>query len=287
MKVSALVPIYNTDPQHLREMLESILNQTLGDFELIILNDSPDNKELKNIVESYDDPRVRYYQNERNMGISASRNRLLALARGEYLAVCDHDDISMPGRFAKQAEFLDANPDVGVVSGWLEHFGTKNFITSYHPQENAMIKTYLITTGCIIAHPAAMIRKSILVDNGIRYEEKYSPCEDYMLWCRLIEFTEFHNIQEVLLRYRNFHGNTSHRQEKRMKNKDFEVKLFVENKYPALYLRRAEFLVHTKYFRLFGFIPVLKLVRKKARGWWYLFNALPVLRIREKFNMKK
>ncbi|MCL2749325.1 MAG: glycosyltransferase [Alphaproteobacteria bacterium] len=284
MKVSALVPIYNTDSAHLREMMDSILNQTFKDFELLILNNSPDRKELEELVKSYNDSRIKYFENERNMGISASRNQLMDLASGEYLAVCDHDDISVPDRFARQVEFLDENQDAGVVSGWLEHFGKTNFITSYHPEENAQIKAHLIATGCILAHPAAMIRKSVLINNNIRYEEKYSPCEDYMLWCRLMEFTEFHNIQDVLLRYRNFDGNTSNRQKKRMKNKDFEVRLFVENKYPALYSRRAEFLIFSRSFKLFGFIPILRYQRKRARAKLSLFYIIPLLRIKDRFS---
>ena len=94
VKVSVLTPLYNTDPVFLREMIESILNQTFRDFEFILLNDSPDNREIEEIVRSYQDPRIVYVENESNLGISESRNKLLALSRGEYVAIFDHDDIS-------------------------------------------------------------------------------------------------------------------------------------------------------------------------------------------------
>ncbi|MBR6752240.1 MAG: glycosyltransferase, partial [Alphaproteobacteria bacterium] len=78
-RVSVLTPIYNTNPAHLREMIESILNQTFTDFEFLILNDSPDNAEIEKIVLDYakKDARIKYAKNEKNMGITPSRNKLL------------------------------------------------------------------------------------------------------------------------------------------------------------------------------------------------------------------
>ena len=101
-RVSVLTPIYNTNPAHLREMIESILNQTFTDFEFLILNDSPDNAKIEKIVKSYKDKRIKYFKNETNMGITPSRNKLLKMARGEYIAVFDHDDISVPTRLERE-----------------------------------------------------------------------------------------------------------------------------------------------------------------------------------------
>ncbi|MDO4423824.1 MAG: glycosyltransferase family A protein, partial [Pseudomonadota bacterium] len=94
---------------HLRACIESILNQTYADFEFIILNDSPENTELGQIVKSYNDARIKYVCNDKNIGISASRNKLIDLARGKYLAIFDHDDISHPSRLERQVRFLDEN----------------------------------------------------------------------------------------------------------------------------------------------------------------------------------
>ena len=79
-KVSVLTPIYNTEPEHLRQAIESILNQTFTDFEFIILNDSPWNTEIEDIVLAYKDARIKYVKNDKNIGISKSRNKLLSLA---------------------------------------------------------------------------------------------------------------------------------------------------------------------------------------------------------------
>ena len=104
-KISVLTPVYNTKPDALRAMIDSILSQTFTDFEFLILNDSPNNTELDNIVMSYTDKRIRYMKNDCNMGITKSRNKLIDLARGEYLAIADHDDISMPDRLKLESDF--------------------------------------------------------------------------------------------------------------------------------------------------------------------------------------
>lgn len=99
--VSVLTPIYNTDPTILKITIESILNQSFKNFEFIILNDSPENSEIEEIVRSYNDPRIRYLKNKKNLGISESRNVLLHASRGKYIAILDHDDISKVNRLEK------------------------------------------------------------------------------------------------------------------------------------------------------------------------------------------
>ena len=215
-RVSILTPVYNTNIEHLRQCIDSILNQTFTDFEFIILNDSPENTELESEILSYSDKRIKYYKNDKNIGISESRNRLLQLARGEYIAIFDHDDISMPDRLACQVEFLDKHPKVGVVGGWLQNCESNEgtFVT---PENDREIKIAL-TEDCFIAHTSSMIRKSVLTNNNIKYESEYTPCEDYRLWARLMDITEFHNIQRVLVKYRWHENNTTTNMSDDMKN---------------------------------------------------------------------
>ncbi len=275
-KVSVLTPIYNTNPQHLRECIESILNQTFTDFEFIILNDSPDNIEIQQIVKSYPDARIRYYRNEKNMGISASRNKLLELAQGEYVAIFDHDDISMPKRLEKEVAYLDANPHVGVVYGKVRLLDWKR---GYHvfrkfPQYDHEIRCSL-TMGCYCVHTATMLRKSILVDNGIRYEEFFSPCEDYQLFNRLLDKTHFYCIQEVLVLYRNHAGNTTSLQKAKMRRISKAIRLDIQNRYPAYFYRYQNFRLK---LYLFGFFPFIK----AKRGWIYLFGFIPIFKVKDK-----
>ena len=100
-KVSVLMPVYKTEETHLKEAISSILNQTIKDFEFLILDDCPEDNREK-IVKSFDDKRIRYLKNEQNRGITSSRNKLFDIAKGEYLAIFDHDDISLPERLEKQ-----------------------------------------------------------------------------------------------------------------------------------------------------------------------------------------
>lgn len=278
--VSVLTPIYNTNPVHLRECIESILNQTFTDFEFLILNDSPDNKDIENIVKEYAqrDQRVKYLKNEKNIGISASRNRLLELARGKYIAIFDHDDVSVPTRLAQQVAFLDANPDIGVVSGWLEYFdGDIVETVMKNPEHDADIKI-MMTYNCSVAHTAAMIRKSILTDNNIEYEELYTPSEDYRLWARLMAVTHFYNIPQILVRYRNHSENTTATRGKIMDRQRDAIRLEICNRYPAYYTAHKHINKNgatTFRLRLFGFIPLIKIKNNTV----YLFEMIPVLKM--------
>ena len=115
-KISVLFPTYNTKEEYLREAIESVLNQTFSDFEFIVLDDCSPDPNVEKVVKSYTDPRIRFYRNERNLGISQTRNKLIDLASGEYLAVMDHDDVSLPERFEKEAAYLDAYSPLKVLA---------------------------------------------------------------------------------------------------------------------------------------------------------------------------
>lgn len=221
-KVSVLTPVFNTHTDHLRQCIDSILNQTFTDFEFIILNDSPDNIELEQLILSYTDKRIKYHKNDKNIGISESRNKLLSLACGEYIAIFDHDDISVPDRLSCQVEYMDKHPEIGVVGGWLQNFESNEgiFIT---PEQNEQIKIAL-TEDCFIAHTSAMIRKSVLDKNKIKYEPEYNPCEDYRLWAQLMDVTKFYNIQRVLVKYRWHKDNTTTNMSDDMKTKHTIIK---------------------------------------------------------------
>ena len=273
-RVSVLTPIYNTKPEYLRQCIESILNQTFRDWEFIILNDSPDNTELDKIVASYDDPRIKYHKNKHNIGISAARNKLIDLAQGEYLAIFDHDDVSHPRRLEYQVQVLDSNPYVGVVGTWAHWFGEKDFVRK-NPQYDTDIKIRL-TDVCAIMHTTAMIRADVMRKNNIRYEEQYSPAEDYRLWGQLMQHTQFYNIPQVLVEYRCVDDNTSHRQQTKMQLAHNAIKIQICNKYPA-YRREFERNLRRVRVRLFGKIPLIKI----KNHWVLLFDFIPLIKIKD------
>lgn len=275
-RVSVLTPIYNTNPVHLRECIESILNQTFKDFEFLILNDSPDNKEIEKIVLEYakQDKRIKYSKNDKNMGITPSRNKLLKMAKGEYLAIFDHDDISVPTRLEQEVTYLDANPDIGVVSGWLQCFGSNQNVIK-NPETDLDIKVSLMD-NCYIAHTASMIRKSILIENNIEYESFYSPAEDYCLWLRLMNVTYFYNLQTVLVKYRCDANQTTNTKHKEMDSAHDALVTEVRNKFPEYWRMYKAKSKHTIFrLRLLN-IPLLKIKNNKI----YLFEFIPIFKIR-------
>lgn len=235
-KVSVLLPVYRTREEYLRECIESILKQTFQDFELLIVDDCPEYS-VEDIVLSYNDSRIKYNKNSHNLGISATRNRLLDMAVGEYLAVMDHDDIMLPKRLQRQVEFLDNNREIGVVGTWYEVFPKgkikKKFVL------NSQIEIDLMY-NCSVLHPSAMIRKSVLVNNNIRYEAEFSPAEDHALFASLIGKTKFANIPEVLQLYRDYDNNTSKTQAKKMSAAALKIHNVLTKNYPELMKRASE-----------------------------------------------
>ena len=270
VKVSVLVPVYNSE-DFLHDTINSILTQTFEDFELILLNDGSTDGSEK-VIESFSDSRIKYYKNERNLGISATRNRLMEMATGEYWAVMDNDDISLPQRFEKQVAFLDRNLDVAIVGTWIELFNRRSvkgfaarvrkFITNLglvwcHPSE-VTLKETLKANSCM--HPTMMIRASVIKENNIKYNPALTPSEDYDL-VRQVLLTGFRvcNIREVLFKY-NMHGNNfSVKKKKMMKEADKIIKKSIEDalgyhpkfRYPYLFIiaRKLRFKPLLKWFK--------------------------------------
>ena len=279
MKVSVLTPVYKTDERFLREAIESVLSQTFRDFEFLLLDDCPDDSR-EAVVKSYDDPRIVYLKNERNLGITGSRNRLIELAKGEYLAVFDHDDICRPERFAKEVAYLDAHPECGVVSGWVK---PSNGDVIPYPADDHDIKVALMH-GISMWHPAAMVRKSALTAAGAAYEGDCTPVEDYMLWMRLVPYVRFHNIQEVLLDYRWHDANTSVVRRHELETQDLRVKAWAKANLPELYAEYELRRTSVARIKVLG-LPLLKVVSGGRKTEVRLFNALPLVSIYRKFTI--
>ena len=280
MKVTVLTPIYKTNERFLREAIESVLGQTFADFEFLLLDDCPeDSREA--VVRSYGDRRIVYLKNDRNLGITASRNKLIDLAKGEYLAIFDHDDICRPERFAKEVAYLDAHPECGVVSGWTKP--TCGGVNAY-PENDHEIKVAMMA-GISIWHPAAMVRRSALGATGVRYEAAYTPVEDYMLWMKLAPHTVFHNLQEVMIDYRWHAANTSVVRKRELDAQDLRCKAWAKVHLPEFWAecelsRATEWSV-----RLLG-VPLVKITSGWRETQVRLFGRVPFLRISRRFRME-
>ena len=203
-KVSVIMPIYNTKDEYLRQAIKSILEQSYEDYEFIILNDSPEDVALKEIVSSYQDSRIKYFENEQTLGVAKSYNRLLNLAKGEFVAVMNHDDISNPKRLEKQVAYLENHPEVGLVGTAYKKFGEINrFKTIENPKLDAEIRALLLFKSSI-HHPTAMYRRQLVEEHHIRYKEEYVSLNDRKFYYDIGQYAKLANMSEVLYRYR-FH----------------------------------------------------------------------------------
>jgi len=197
LRVTVLMPVFN-GAEYLKEAIESILGQTYRDFEFIIIDDGSGDRSLE-IIKSFKDERIKTLINEKNLGMSASLNRGLEIARGEYIARMDSDDISLPQRLEKQVRFMDRNPKVGVCGTWLEFFGESTMILRFS-SDSEQIKADLLFY-LSIGHPTVILRREMFKRFNLSYDAEYEG-EDYELWTRAIKHFNFSNIQEVLYKYR-------------------------------------------------------------------------------------
>ena len=193
------MPVYNGE-KYLKEAIDSILGQTFTDFELLLINDGSID-ESDSIIQSYNDKRIKYIKNKKNLGLIKTLNKGIKLAKGEYIARMDADDISLPKRFAKQVDFLDNNPYYGVIGSWVELIGSEKGIGKPLSNFYNLFYTFL-KGGTMVPHPTVMLRRDVLLSNNIYYNEDYTLVEDFKLWQDLKYVTKITNLPDVLLKYR-------------------------------------------------------------------------------------
>ncbi len=197
--VSVIMPAYNAE-KYIAAAIDSILGQTFQDFEFIILNDCSKDR-TEEIILSYADPRIVYLKNEENLGVAATLNKGLAIARGEFIARMDADDIALPERLAKQVAFLNANTDIAVLGTNVETFNEAGTMcTGWSTAEPAQMRVDMLF-ACGLAHPSVMMRTAVIRELG-GYDPAFNGLEDYELWCRVLEKYEITTLPDILLRYR-------------------------------------------------------------------------------------
>ena len=194
------MPVYNVE-KYLKEAIDSILNQTYKNIELIIIDDCSTDSS-RDIIKSYSDSRIKTYYNSENMQQPRTRNRGLELAKGDYIANMDSDDISFLNRIEEQVVFMEKNKDIDICGCYCKTFGGVKKRIVKTPLTNEDCKMVSIVTSPI-AHPTVMIRSSSLKKYDIKYDLNYKYSQDFELWSRLLfQGANFSNIPEVLLNYR-------------------------------------------------------------------------------------
>tara|TARA_B100000780_G_C21124025_1_gene455651 strand:- start:185 stop:1174 length:990 start_codon:yes stop_codon:yes gene_type:complete len=206
-KISIILPVYN-GAIHIIDTINSILNQTMTEFELIIINDaSKDNS--KEIILSFIDSRIIYIENQKNLGQIASLNKGIQLSKTDLIARIDQDDVFLKEKLKIQYEYIKNNKDISVVGTWAAIIDKDNKIQRYMSSpihHNRMVNTLLNSNP--LFHPSVLIRKNIIFEMGM-YSPQYKYTEDYNLWCGLVlSGHKIANIPEYLLHYR-VHDNQS------------------------------------------------------------------------------
>jgi len=207
--------VYNGE-RHLREAVESILNQTFCDFEFIIVDDASTDS-TPEILREYakQDERIRLLRNAYNLGITRSLNRGLKLVHGEYIAHLDADDISLPSRLKLQTRFLDAHPQVGALGAAVEVIDEQSKTLSEEPvsTEHEALQALLLVDNCL-CHSTLMARRALVQALG-GYDERLRYAQDYNLWWGLSCLARLAALPEVLVQLRVVGKSISklHRQE--------------------------------------------------------------------------
>ena len=209
-QVSVLMPVFNAS-LYLKEAIESILNQTYAHFEFIIINDGSTDDSLA-IIQSYTDPRIVLVNNALNMGIIASRNKGLSIARGKYIANMDADDISASDRLEKQVSYLDLHPDIAILAARLVLIDTKNEEIGIWPEDHhciyeKQIYDHLPLANCI-GQLTIMMRTEVIKKFG--YNPAFLYNEDWGLWLTVLSHNyRIAKLPETLLRYRQHPKSTT------------------------------------------------------------------------------
>lgn len=205
-RISVVMAVHN-GARYLRESVESVLAQTWRDFEFIIVDDGSTDA-TPAILNEYEerDGRVRVIHNPENIGQTRSLNRGLAVARGEFVARQDADDLSLPERLARQVAFLDApgHGDVAVLGTVWELIDADGapISTSRSPLSDTAIRWHSLFNNPF-CHTSAMFRRSLLETSGERgYDEGLRYCQDYDLWARLLRHGRGANLPDALVRFR-------------------------------------------------------------------------------------
>lgn len=206
-QVSVLMPVYNGEP-FLGQAIESILLQTFVDFEFIIINDGSTDRSAE-VVQSYDDSRIRYFENEYNIGLTRSLNRGLSLVQGPYIARMDADDVSLPQRLARQVDFLDAHPNVGVVGTAMQIIDENDKThRTWHSLTTHEALRWCLCLYDPIAHPTVLMRRQVVEQVG-GYRVEMVTAQDYDLWRRLSKVTQLANLPNVLFCLRRHKTNVT------------------------------------------------------------------------------
>ena len=202
-EISVILPVFNSE-RYVAKAIESILCQSFSNFQLVIIDDGSTDKSAE-IISGFSDPRIHFHQNDKNLGLITTLNIGLNLAKGEFIARMDADDIAMPDRFEKQITFLQNSPNTGICGSHFITIGQSKNHAPELPCSSEEIRLTLLFRSAM-AHPTVMFRKNVVDQFHLRYNPDFPSAEDYKLWTDFALHTNLCNLKDVLLQYRVHDG---------------------------------------------------------------------------------
>lgn len=204
-RVSVVISVYN-GAEFLQQSIQSILDQTFSDFELIVIDDGSTDDSMT-VAQAFRDPRIRTILNTENKGGAYRRRQAVDMAEGEYIAQQDADDFSLPERLRLQVNYLDGHPEVGFLGtgAFSCHTGKINDRPYLFPLTDLEMRWRMVF-GIPTAHSTLMVRKSVIEQHQVRYDPAFRFCFDYDFYERCLEFTRGANLPVGLVVHR-IHSN--------------------------------------------------------------------------------
>lgn len=201
VKVTIVMPVYNAE-RYLKKSIDSVLSQTFKNFVFIIINDGSTDKS-EEIIYSYNDSRINYIKNERNLGIVRTLNKGFELANTKYIARMDADDICDERRLELQFNEMEKDDDIALLGTSADLIDENDQIIGemMPPQDDVKIRTSLLFSNVFI-HSSVMIRNSILYENKWKYDINHKAVEDYGLWLKISDRYKVKILSVKLLKYR-------------------------------------------------------------------------------------
>ena len=206
--VSVLMSVYNGE-RYLSQAITSILNQSFGEFEFIIIDDGSKDTSWEILTQAADqDTRIRLLRNDSNLGLPKSLNRGLAQVKGAYIARMDADDVSHPERLAKELILLESTPSLVLVgsSYLIIDENGQTIKKECHSVDDTSIRWHMLFHNSF-CHSAVMMRADVLASYGLSYNEECRYAQDYELWSRLMDHGSVANCEEPLISYRLHDSN--------------------------------------------------------------------------------
>jgi glycosyltransferase involved in cell wall biosynthesis len=264
--VSVILPAYNCE-KYIAKAIESVLQQTFTDFELIIINDGSTDR-TEEIIKSFSDPRILYQVNNTNKGLVFTLNKGIDTAKGKYIARMDGDDISLSERFEKQFNYLQLNKEVDILATVVTLIDENEIVSgTWHSDINNVsakeIRKELPKDNCI-AHPSIMGNASVF--RKYKFNQTQSSGEDYDLWLRMAaDNIIIHKLSEPLLQHRILTGSFTRTRQQNVFWKIAKIKI----RFSWQQIKKRKLNVFTIKTFLYGCIDLLKGIGKNSKNLFH------------------